>query len=119
MSTQHIIPSLNHEQRNFWRFEELCDCLFYDSFQVTKNKRWEEVAVALKLEGLKMKYPYQLQQVYALFLFQFEQIYFYRAPEKKAADPGMQSYGSFYLEEVLVAYIFIYNTTCTSIETIC
>ncbi|PON69657.1 ARID DNA-binding domain containing protein [Parasponia andersonii] len=57
-------------------------------YQVTKHKRWEDVAVALKLEGVKMKSPSQLQQVYALFLFQFEQIYFYRAPEKAAADPG-------------------------------
>ncbi|XP_010101868.2 putative high mobility group B protein 11 isoform X2 [Morus notabilis] len=57
-------------------------------YQVTKDKRWEEVAIALKLEGIKMKFPSQLQNVYALFLFQFEQIYFYRAPEKKASDPG-------------------------------
>ncbi|XP_062081825.1 putative high mobility group B protein 11 [Humulus lupulus] len=61
-------------------------------YQVTKNKRWEEVAVALKIEGVKMKFPSQLQQVYALFLFQFEQIYFYRAPEKAAADPGHAFY---------------------------
>lgn len=66
--------------------------------QVTKDKRWEEVAIALKLEGIKMKFPSQLQNVYALFLFQFEQIYFYRAPEKKASDPGVQSF---------LPYIFI------------
>ncbi|KAF4389760.1 hypothetical protein CsatB_030470 [Cannabis sativa] len=61
-------------------------------YQVTKNKKWEEVAVALKIDGLKMKFPAQLQQVYALFLFQFEQIYSYRAPEKAAADPGHAFY---------------------------
>lgn len=57
-------------------------------YQVTKDKRWEDVAVALKLEGIKVKFPTQLQNVYALFLFQFEQIYFYRARDKKASDPG-------------------------------
>ncbi|KAL5565904.1 hypothetical protein UlMin_029068 [Ulmus minor] len=54
-------------------------------YQVTKDRRWEEVAIALKLEGVNVNYSNQVQKVYASFLFQFEQIYSYRAPEKAAA----------------------------------
>ncbi|KAL0006272.1 hypothetical protein SO802_013833 [Lithocarpus litseifolius] len=55
---------------------------------VTKDRRWDEVAFALKLEGNKMKFHTQLQILYALFLYKFELTYFYREPAKaaKASD---------------------------------
>ena len=49
----------------------------------------------MKLEGVNVKYPQQLQKVYALFLFQFEQIYFYRASEKVVADSGTHIHSTF------------------------
>nr|POF24479.1 high mobility group b protein 10 [Quercus suber] len=55
---------------------------------VTKDRRWDEVAFALKLEGNNMKFHTQLQILYALFLYKFELTYFYREPAKaaKASD---------------------------------
>uniref|UniRef100_A0A7N2R0W2 HMG box domain-containing protein n=1 Tax=Quercus lobata TaxID=97700 RepID=A0A7N2R0W2_QUELO len=51
---------------------------------VTKDRRWDEVAFALKLEGNNMKFHTQLQILYALFLYKFELTYFYREPAKAA-----------------------------------
>lgn len=58
-------------------------------FQVNKDKRWDEVASSLKLDGRKLNYQDILLKLYALFLFHYEQIYFYRGPEKSASMPGI------------------------------
>lgn len=57
-------------------------------FQVNKDRRWDEIASSLKLDGRNLNYPDILLKLYALFLFQYEQIYFYRGPEKVASMPG-------------------------------
>jgi hypothetical protein len=43
---------------------------------------------ALKLEANHVKFRTQLQILYALLLFKFEQTYFYREPAKAAKAPG-------------------------------
>ncbi|KAL6132783.1 hypothetical protein ACLB2K_065022 [Fragaria x ananassa] len=57
--------------------------------QVNKDKRWDEVASSLKLDGRKLNYQDILLKLYALFLFHYEQIYFYRGPEKSASMPDI------------------------------
>uniref|UniRef100_A0A2N9EPQ6 HMG box domain-containing protein n=1 Tax=Fagus sylvatica TaxID=28930 RepID=A0A2N9EPQ6_FAGSY len=54
---------------------------------VTKYRRWDEVVFALKLEANHVKFRTQLQILYALLLFKFEQTYFYREPAKAAKAP--------------------------------
>lgn len=56
--------------------------------QVTKYRRWDEVVFALKLEANHVKFRTQLQILYALLLYKFEQTYFYREPAKAAKTPG-------------------------------
>lgn len=75
-------PQTNHchEFRIIW----LC-------LQVTKDRRWDEVAFALKLEGNNMKFHTQLQILYALFLYKFELTYFYREPAKAARASGTKA----------------------------
>ncbi|XP_062005508.1 high mobility group B protein 10-like [Rosa rugosa] len=57
--------------------------------QVNKDRRWEEIASSLKLDGRNLNYPDILLKLYALFLFHYEQIYFYRGPEKVASTPDL------------------------------
>ncbi|XP_021821310.1 high mobility group B protein 10-like [Prunus avium] len=54
--------------------------------QVTADGRWGEVALALKLDGENVQDPQPLLKLYALFLYQYEQLYYYREPRVKAAS---------------------------------
>ncbi|KAM2117955.1 hypothetical protein COP2_010471 [Malus domestica] len=54
--------------------------------QVTTDERWGEVALALKLDGDNLQDPQPLLKLYALFLYQYEQLYYYREPHAKAAS---------------------------------
>lgn len=56
--------------------------------EVSKYRKWDDVAFALKSDGINLKLPCQLQNLYAVFLYQFEQMHYYRAPAKAATDPG-------------------------------
>lgn len=56
------------------------------NFQVTADGRWGEVALALKLDGETVQDPQPLLKLYALFLYQYEQLYYYREPRVKAAS---------------------------------
>lgn len=56
------------------------------AFQVTTDERWGEVALALKLDGDNLQDPQPLLKLYALFLYQYEQLYYYREPHAKAAS---------------------------------
>ncbi|KAK4273389.1 hypothetical protein QN277_021802 [Acacia crassicarpa] len=53
--------------------------------QVSRDKKWDELVSALKLEGSQANLPVQLEKCYALLLYQFEQLYHYRDPAHKAA----------------------------------
>ncbi|KAK7278022.1 hypothetical protein RJT34_23043 [Clitoria ternatea] len=53
--------------------------------QVGREKQWGEVVCALKLVGNTIKLCAQVEKLYALLLYQFEQLYFYRRPAKQAA----------------------------------
>ncbi|QCE07256.1 hypothetical protein DEO72_LG9g2273 [Vigna unguiculata] len=52
--------------------------------QVGREKKWGEVVIALKLEGNSVKLCAQVERLYSHLLYQFEQLYFYRRPEKLA-----------------------------------
>ncbi|XP_022640574.1 high mobility group B protein 10-like isoform X2 [Vigna radiata var. radiata] len=52
--------------------------------QVGRERKWGEVVIALKLEGDSVKLCAQVERIYAHLLYQFEQLYFYRRPEKLA-----------------------------------
>ncbi|TQD91769.1 hypothetical protein C1H46_022611 [Malus baccata] len=54
--------------------------------RVTTDERWGEVALALKLDGDNLQDPQPLLKLYALFLYQYEQLYYYREPHGKAAS---------------------------------
>ncbi|KAI5326309.1 hypothetical protein PRUPE_6G312100 [Prunus persica] len=54
--------------------------------QVTADGRWGEVALALKLDGENLQDPQPLLKLYALFLYQYEQLYYYRERRVKAAS---------------------------------
>ncbi|XP_050383194.1 high mobility group B protein 9-like [Argentina anserina] len=57
--------------------------------QVNKDRRWDDIASSLKMDGRKLNNPDILLKLYALFLFHYEQIYFYRGPEKVASVPDI------------------------------
>ncbi|XP_017414021.1 high mobility group B protein 10 isoform X2 [Vigna angularis] len=52
--------------------------------QVGRERKWGEVVIALKLEGNSVKLSAQVERLYSHLLYQFEQLYFYRRPEKLA-----------------------------------
>ncbi|XP_028791421.1 high mobility group B protein 10-like [Neltuma alba] len=52
--------------------------------QVSRERKWDELVSALKLQGSKANLPVQLEKCYALLLYPFEQIYHYRDPAQKA-----------------------------------
>ncbi|KAB2630275.1 high mobility group B protein 11 [Pyrus ussuriensis x Pyrus communis] len=54
--------------------------------QVTTDERWGEVALAFKLDGVNLQDPQPLLKLYALFLYQYEQLYYYRESHAKAAS---------------------------------
>ncbi|KAK7392090.1 hypothetical protein VNO78_20517 [Psophocarpus tetragonolobus] len=54
--------------------------------QVGREKKWEEVVFALKLEGNTVKLCAQVEKLYAHLLYQFEQLYFYRRPAKQTGS---------------------------------
>lgn len=53
--------------------------------QVSRDRKWDELVSALKLQGSNAKLPVQLEKCYALLLYQFERLYHYRDPAQKAA----------------------------------
>ncbi|PNX98248.1 high mobility group B protein 10-like, partial [Trifolium pratense] len=52
---------------------------------VGQQKKWGEVVSALKLEGNNVKLCAQVEKLYALLLYKFEKLYFYRFPATQAA----------------------------------
>ncbi|WVY97770.1 hypothetical protein V8G54_029921 [Vigna mungo] len=52
--------------------------------QVGRERKWGEVVIALKLEGNSVNLCAQVESLYSHLLYQFEQLYFYRRPEKLA-----------------------------------
>ncbi|KAK2403248.1 high mobility group B protein [Trifolium repens] len=53
--------------------------------QVGQQKKWGEVVSALKLEGNNVKLCAQVEKLYALLLYKFEKLYFYRFPATQTA----------------------------------
>ncbi|KAB2621619.1 high mobility group B protein 15-like [Pyrus ussuriensis x Pyrus communis] len=53
--------------------------------QVTADERWGEVALALKLDCDSLQDSQPLLNLYALVLYQYEKLYYYREPQAKAA----------------------------------
>ncbi|GAU21539.1 hypothetical protein TSUD_35020 [Trifolium subterraneum] len=53
--------------------------------QVGQQKKWGEVVSALKLEGNNLKLCAQVEKLYALLLYKFEKLYFYRFPSTQTA----------------------------------
>ncbi|MED6108964.1 hypothetical protein PIB30_029190 [Stylosanthes scabra] len=58
--------------------------------QVSREKKWGEVASALRLEGNIARLSAQVEKLYSQLLYQFEQLYFYRAPAKSSKTTGSQ-----------------------------
>ncbi|MED6186232.1 hypothetical protein PIB30_064892 [Stylosanthes scabra] len=58
--------------------------------QVSREKKWGEVASALRLEGNNARLSAQVEKLYSQLLYQFEQLYFYRAPAKSSKTTGSQ-----------------------------
>ncbi|CAJ1977855.1 unnamed protein product [Sphenostylis stenocarpa] len=54
--------------------------------QVGRERKWSEVVTALKLEGNNVKLCAQVERLYSLLIYQFEQLYFYRRPTKQAGS---------------------------------
>ncbi|QHO34310.1 High mobility group B protein [Arachis hypogaea] len=57
--------------------------------QVSQEKKWGEVASALRLEGNIARLSAQVEKLYLQLLYQFEQLYFYRAPTKSSKTTGL------------------------------
>ncbi|KAM1272365.1 hypothetical protein ACFX2J_033060 [Malus domestica] len=54
--------------------------------QVTADERWGEVALALKLDCDSLQDSQPLLNLYALVLYQYEKLYYYREPHANAAS---------------------------------
>ncbi|KAF7805046.1 high mobility group B protein 10-like [Senna tora] len=64
------------------------------NLKVSRDRKWDEVACALKLEGSSNgKLPSQLEKCYTYLLYPFEQLYHYRDPAQKAASNNILGVG--------------------------
>ncbi|MED6210209.1 hypothetical protein PIB30_062003, partial [Stylosanthes scabra] len=55
---------------------------------ISRKKKWDEVVSAMRLEGNIARLSAQDEKLYSQLLYQFEQLYFYRAPAKSSKTTG-------------------------------